>query len=47
MALANRGAITVGWCLFKFPVSRNMGEALSVATAQTCIKRTKDESSSM
>lgn len=47
MALANRGVITVGWCLYKFPVSRNMGEALSVATAQTCIKRTKYGASSM
>lgn len=40
MASANREAIAVGWCLYKFPGSRNMGEALSAATAQTCIKRT-------
>lgn len=29
MNSVSRGVVTVGWCLWKFPVRRNMGEALS------------------
>lgn len=32
MASVSRGVVTMGWCLWKFPMSRNMGEALSYRT---------------